>query len=226
MEDVQAREDLDAPRAPSVVDGLLLLGVFEATIRFGPSAPRHWVAIAVLGAVGLFAGIYGRARGYPGPGWDRLGGGATLAMLLVGISIAVLVWAAVAALRLAIGWSHPYVPWWAASSVASAPVGNVVLAVLVAPVVEELVFRGVLYRSLRTRLPVGAAVALTTVAFTVGHASGSVPGALLLGVVAAMAYERTRTLLAPVAVHAASNAAMLLFGLAAHHLAGVPGAAG
>ena len=44
-----------------------------------------------------------------------------------------------------------------------------VTAVVAAPIVEELVFRGVMLRGLRSRLPVVAAVAVQAVVFGVAH---------------------------------------------------------
>jgi membrane protease YdiL (CAAX protease family) len=78
---------------------------------------------------------------------------------------------------------------------------------LLAPVAEELAFRGLLYRGLRqvTR-PLPAAV-VSSLIFAVMHthlAQGA--WALGLGLLLAFAYEQTRSLLAPMLVHALFNA--------------------
>jgi membrane protease YdiL (CAAX protease family) len=76
-----------------------------------------------------------------------------------------------------------------------------------APVLEELLFRGVLYGTLRLRLaPLPAALASAAV-FALAHGYGVVGFASVFGsgVLWAIAYERTRSLLPGMLAHAASN---------------------
>jgi uncharacterized protein len=99
--------------------------------------------------------------------------------------------------------------------------GTTVAAVLVAAVLEELVFRGVLLALLDRALPqrwrvAGAYIGWGGVALTLSFVAlhGLRPG-LLLGVLpAALLYlwlrERTGSLLAPIAAHLAWNASVLL----------------
>ncbi|HUY61423.1 MAG TPA: type II CAAX endopeptidase family protein [Candidatus Dormibacteraeota bacterium] len=110
--------------------------------------------------------------------------------------------------------------------------GNeVVLAVLavgvVAPIAEEIIFRGFIYGALRQKLPWGAAALLSAVVFTAFHApsvQGYVlvlaPTLLLAGVVLAAVYERTRSLLPGMVLHASFNliavAAIFATGLGTH----------
>ncbi|MCK5801023.1 MAG: CPBP family intramembrane metalloprotease, partial [Deltaproteobacteria bacterium] len=78
---------------------------------------------------------------------------------------------------------------------------------LLAPVAEELAFRGLLYRGLRqiTRPFPAAIVAALIFALMHGHL-GQSAWALGLGLLLAFAYEQTRSLLAPILVHALFNA--------------------
>ncbi len=81
-----------------------------------------------------------------------------------------------------------------------------VITVVLAPVVEELFFRGVLFTAV-TQFK-GRAVGLwsTSIFFGVIHANWfSLLPLTLMGVLLALLYERTRNLLAPIAVHAAFN---------------------
>ena len=76
-----------------------------------------------------------------------------------------------------------------------------------APVLEELLFRGLLYGTLRLRLgPLPAAVGSATL-FALAHGYGVVGFAsvFLSGALWALAYERTRSLLPGMLAHAASN---------------------
>lgn len=85
-------------------------------------------------------------------------------------------------------------------------------AVLVAPLAEELCFRGLLFPALRKRLPLWPAMGLSGLAFGATHVQTTLEGYLLvlliimpLGMFLAYAYERTRTLLVPVTAHALFN---------------------
>ncbi len=90
----------------------------------------------------------------------------------------------------------------------------VLLAVVLAPVVEEVFFRGILYRSIRDRYGVVAGLAGSSVVFGIVHFQpGPVADAVLLqsvmvftGVGLALIYERAGNLLASIAAHAAFNA--------------------
>jgi membrane protease YdiL (CAAX protease family) len=102
---------------------------------------------------------------------------------------------------------HPLVPVLASSPGWATKAALIAAACVVVPVLEETLFRGVLYRALRISWPpIGAALASGLV-FAVGHMSfvGLLPY-LLTGVVLAGLYEKTRTLLAPAVCHGAFNA--------------------
>jgi membrane protease YdiL (CAAX protease family) len=94
-------------------------------------------------------------------------------------------------------------------------IGLLLLALLVtavaAPICEEVFFRGMLFRLLRTRVPLWAAVLLSAMAFGLAHASPAVSPALLptfmyMGIVLVVVYLRTGWLTNNILLHAASNA--------------------
>jgi len=78
---------------------------------------------------------------------------------------------------------------------------------VVAPVLEELLFRGVLYGTLRLRLAPAPATLASAGLFAVAHGYGAVGFAsvLMSGVLWAVAYERTRSLLPGMLAHALNN---------------------
>ena len=83
----------------------------------------------------------------------------------------------------------------------------VLVAVVAAPLTEELVFRGCLYGVIRQAAGRHAAIAVSAVLFALIHAHApSIPGLILLAVALALLYEATGSLWAPVALHAAFNA--------------------
>jgi membrane protease YdiL (CAAX protease family) len=85
------------------------------------------------------------------------------------------------------------------------------VVVLVAPVAEELLFRGVLLRSLLRRLTGGPAVFLSALAFALVHFLGDpgtgyyVPAFLLLGLVSGFEAIRTRSLSHSIYLHMGFN---------------------
>ena len=76
---------------------------------------------------------------------------------------------------------------------------------VVAPLFEEWLFRGLLFRTLRQSWSVAGSVALSAVLFTVIHPAASSVGVLSLAVVTALVYERTGRLAAPMAIHFGYN---------------------
>jgi membrane protease YdiL (CAAX protease family) len=86
-------------------------------------------------------------------------------------------------------------------------------AAVVAPITEEFVFRGLLYRSIRDRYGVALGAIVSAVLFgAIHYVPGPWPDALALqitmvvtGIGLALVYEWRKTLLAPIAGHAAFN---------------------
>jgi hypothetical protein len=88
----------------------------------------------------------------------------------------------------------------------------VISLAVIAPVVEEIVFRGFIYGGLRTRLGVAISVIVSAAIFALAH-TFSVGGSILLlgpslfvaGVALALVYERTRSLVPGMVLHASFN---------------------
>jgi len=76
-----------------------------------------------------------------------------------------------------------------------------------APVAEELFFRGFLYTALRQRLGLAAAVMISSLVFALGHidALGVVAASFVMGIAIALAYEYTRSLWVAIAIHVFNN---------------------
>jgi hypothetical protein len=82
------------------------------------------------------------------------------------------------------------------------------LSITVAPVAEELFFRGFLYNSLKSRLPISVAAIAQAVVFALIHPyamSGKLT-VFLTGIALVIVYEKRKTLLAPIFVHCVHNA--------------------
>lgn len=111
----------------------------------------------------------------------------------------------------AMGWRLNVFPMTIAS-LDRAP-GFVFHGLVAAPIVEELIYRGVIHGRLRKGLGPFLAVALAGPIFWVLHwldrGGVSPPNHLLAGWILAWAFERTGSLLAPTLLHALGNAVLL-----------------
>lgn len=86
------------------------------------------------------------------------------------------------------------------------------MVIAVAPVVEEVFFRGFFYRALRSRFPIAAAALMDGVVFGVIHFNFDGPDGLLilpplalLGFIFCLVYERTGSLYPVIGMHAFNN---------------------
>ena len=84
---------------------------------------------------------------------------------------------------------------------------------VVAPLSEEFVFRGLLFGALRRHLPKLWAMVLSSLLFALLHPPSAAVPLFIMGMLAAAVYQRTDSLLAPVILHFSYNAALLIFWL-------------
>lgn len=88
---------------------------------------------------------------------------------------------------------------------------------IIAPISEELFFRGFFYTALRGHTSMWLAVLISSIVFAAGHydAAGVVASSLIMGLALALVYEYTRSLWVAIAVHAFNNslAVVIAYGL-------------
>lgn len=90
--------------------------------------------------------------------------------------------------------------------------GRIFLLVIVAPLTEELFFRGVILRGLLSRFPAWVAVGLSAFLFAAGHVNPwQFSSAFWIGIVFGWFYLRTRSLTLCILGHAFSNGLFVLF---------------
>jgi membrane protease YdiL (CAAX protease family) len=83
------------------------------------------------------------------------------------------------------------------------------LALIAAPLFEEFIFRGLIFGGLRRSFGVWPAALASAAVFAIVHPAFSILPVFVLGVCAALVYDRTRSLLAPMIVHAVYNAVVI-----------------
>ena len=92
------------------------------------------------------------------------------------------------------------------SSMLSTSPGAIALVCVIAPVLEEMLFRGVILRAFLLRYPPGTAIVHSAAIFGLAHMNiYQFVSALAMGLVLGWLYERTRSLLPCIVLHAASN---------------------
>jgi hypothetical protein len=96
-----------------------------------------------------------------------------------------------------------------AASELSANLWIYALAVLAAPIFEEFIFRGLIFGGLRRSLGALPAILASAAVFAIVHPPASMIPVFGLGVCAALAFDRTKMLLAPMIAHAIYNAVVL-----------------
>ena len=89
--------------------------------------------------------------------------------------------------------------------------GLFAVTAVLAPILEEFVFRGFLLTSFTKLMPVPYAIGLSSVAFGLAHLSvKDLPELIALGVLLSLAYLRSRNLLTPILIHGLWNGTVLL----------------
>jgi len=87
-------------------------------------------------------------------------------------------------------------------------ISGLLLMLIVAPMIEELLFRGVVYRLLREAFGVWLAIGLSALCFASMHGVMISPQ-LFGGLIFAWAYEYSRNLWVPIVLHIAGNSAIV-----------------
>ena len=203
---------------PFVATAAMVIGL-EVLFRYFPSGwtTTLWQKLGLMGGLRLLQGVLvWVGLNHDGYGPDRLGlrseslkkGVLHGLYWVIGFGICTVLGVLLATMN---GW-----PWanLIKTSLPQTPLGlGLLFAVggIVSPIAEELVFRGVVYGFFR-RWGVGIALLVSTLLFVVAHGSGvfwAVP--LVGGIVFAVSYEWSRSLVTPVMIHVAGNLA--IFGL-------------
>ena len=92
----------------------------------------------------------------------------------------------------------------------------VLMAVVTAPIVEELIFRGCIYRFLKARYGAIFAMFCSSLVFGLIHFNiSSLPSLIVLGIFLCISYERAGNIMAPIFFHALfnMNSVILIFAL-------------
>lgn len=99
--------------------------------------------------------------------------------------------------------------WWRGDFAAIAASGvNVIMMLVIAPVIEEVIFRGFLLNRWWQKYGAYRAVFYSSLIFSFLHVE--VIGGMIFGIVLSLIYMKTKSLVGPIVVHASNNAIALV----------------
>lgn len=82
---------------------------------------------------------------------------------------------------------------------------SAIASIIFAPILEELVFRGVLFNRLKIRIDIVPAMLISSFLFGIGHDFGGITSAFLFGICMCILYLKTDNILVPMSVHFINN---------------------
>ena len=133
-------------------------------------------------------------------------------LIFIGVSFNLVISGVMALIPFPKSWLDSYMESYSATES-----GNVVIAiiatVLMAPIVEEVIFRGLIYARLKRGMPIAFAAVISSVIFGLMHGNliwGSY--AFVLGLVLVWTFERFKSITANILVHFSFNLAGVLLG--------------
>ncbi|TFW25236.1 CPBP family intramembrane glutamic endopeptidase [Duganella callida] len=211
---------LDPAAAPparvSTADGLIAATAFfilqALVLLFFDKPALHSITIAFgiagLLVYGLMRLVYWRSKAAGVPAiWRGTDLGRSLRSAAVGAAVACACGLAyLMAIRHTAQWQEMLK---AAPAMPGARGWILLLAVVGAPLCEEFIFRGLIYGGLRRSMPALPAMIMSAAIFAVVHPPLSMLPVFVLGLCTAWSYERSKTLLAPMLIHAIYNAVIL-----------------
>ena len=82
---------------------------------------------------------------------------------------------------------------------------SAISSIIFAPILEELIFRGVLFNRLKIRIGFIPAMLISSFLFAIGHDFGGITSAFLFGICMCILYLKTDNILVPMSVHFINN---------------------
>lgn len=130
-------------------------------------------------------------------------------VFLINILFAFLFTFLISSVDILIGMSDPtWTSIWNVDKVdidSSVVILDAIGAIIFAPIMEELVFRGVLFNRLKIRTGIIPAMLISSFLFAIGHDFGGIISAFLFGICMCILYLKTDNILVPMSVHFINN---------------------
>ena len=82
---------------------------------------------------------------------------------------------------------------------------DAVTSIIYAPIIEEIIFRGILFNRLKIRTGILAAMIISSFIFAIGHEFGGIISAFLFGICMCMIYLKTDNIIITISAHMLNN---------------------
>lgn len=194
-----------------VIVAIILTGVLMVPFPFF-SEDDFFMILFLLIAVLLYAwalrGTEGLGNNFKGIFKDDIKR-EILYVFIINFLFACLFMFLISALDIIIGFGDPnWISMWDIDAV-DIDSGTLILdsltAIIFAPIIEELTFRGVLFNRLKIRTGIIPAMIISSFLFAIGHDFGGITSAFLFGICMCILYLKTDNILIPMAVHFLNN---------------------
>ena len=204
---IKIRELIAAIIVVSIITGILMMAfpiIYESDDIFF----LVYVSLILLFFVWALKGTKGLGRNFSNV-FERNNRREIFYVFLINIIFACLFLLLISGLDILSGIGDPnWVSMWDIDSVdveSGIILFDAITAIFFAPVVEELVFRGVLFNRLKIRTGLIPAMLISSFLFGIGHEFGGMTSAFLFGICMCILYLKTDNILIPMSVHFINN---------------------
>ena len=186
----------------------VLMAVFPAIEE---SDELYFIVLLLIGAilfVWAFRGTQGLDRNIENLFEDR-NEKEILYVFAINLLFAFLFTFVISSLDILMGLADPtWISIWEVDTVnvdSSVVILDAIGAIIFAPIIEELVFRGILFNRLKIRTGILPAMIISSFLFAIGHEFGGITSAFLFGMCMCILYLKTDNILIPMSVHFINN---------------------
>lgn len=199
-----------------LVAGIIITGIITGILmvifpELGESDGLFFIVFMLIGAL-MFVWALRGTRGLDQnieEIFEEHTGKEILYVFATNLLFAFLITFLISSIDIIIGLTDP--TWISVSSVdtvevdSSAIVLDAIGAIIFAPIMEELVFRGVLFNRLKIRTGIFPAMIISSFIFAIGHEFGGMTSAFIFGICMCILYLKTDNILIPMSVHFTNN---------------------
>lgn len=130
-------------------------------------------------------------------------------VLVINLLFAFLFTFLISLVDLIIGFTDPtWISMWNVDTIeidSSVLILDSIVAIIFAPLIEELVFRGILFNRLKIKTGIIPAMIISSFIFAIGHDFGGITSAFIFGICMCILYLKTDNILVPMSIHFLNN---------------------
>ena len=141
--------------------------------------------------------------------FNKNNGKKILYVLIINLLFAFLIGIILSYIDFLIGMADPtWISLWDVDSSnmdSNAIILDAISSIIFAPIIEEIIFRGIIFNRLKIRIGITSAIIISSFIFAIGHGFGGITSAFLFGICMCILYLKTDNILIPMSVHFLNN---------------------